>query len=111
MFGKKKNQAATSKRVPLYAPEKENTDKYSKWRKPDTSFRDSPMAKRRNFALYGKLINAFSALNVILCGLTILASVTLIFFTQFEHTILDDGTYLKCFIDSQGKVLPMVKTK
>lgn len=111
MFGKKKQQANIGKKIQLYVPDSQNTDKYSNWRKPDTYFRDSPLTKQHQLALFRKLVNAFSVLNMILCGFTILIAVMLIFFTQFEHAVLDDGTYLNCFIDSQGKVLPLVKTK
>jgi len=106
---KSKNKVGTenSKMIPLYVPESSNTDKYSRWRKKDYSHLDNPVVKERHLGVLKNILQYSSVLNLILCLIIFLGIINLIFFTNYDYTILDDGTYLNCIIDVNGVVQPL----
>ncbi|MGP5059448.1 hypothetical protein ACTXIV_12190 [Psychrobacter celer] len=99
-----KNKADTDRFV-LYKPEPPNTDIHSKWRKPSSSYLENKRAKTQQLSLLKTLIKLSSVLNVALGVCVFCALIMLVFFTDYERIVFDDGTYLSCIIEPDGSIV------
>lgn len=99
-----KNKADTD-RFALYKPEPPNTDVHSKWRKPSNSYLESKRAKTQQIKILKVLMKAVSTLNVVLAIVVFCALILLVFFTDYERVVFDDGTYLTCILEPDGSIV------
>lgn len=102
-FGKK--SSSTGRAISLYKPEPVNTDRHSKWRKPNNAYLDSTRAKTRQLNILKSFTKTLSILNVVIALCIFIALIVLLFFTDFERVVFDDGTYLSCIIEPDGTIV------
>lgn len=101
-FNKSKSDTT---RFTIYKPEPVNTDIHSKWRKPSSAYLENKRAKLQQLSILKTLTKASSVLNVTLAVCIFFALIALLFFTDYERVVFDDGTYLSCIIEPNGTIV------
>ena len=76
----------------------------SKWGKPQGLYMNDVDARVRLVKFFRRFLAISQAITLFLALVIFIGVITLIFFTNYESVIMDDGSQLFCTLDKDGTV-------